>query len=148
MNLKKETTNRSYEEITKEAEPFLKEIIAAFDGENSKRTLAVYGTKDGIIFSFDEEEKINLIRKEDEIKLVLLDTDEYVVLNEEDAAQVKELILDKIDELRQKRSCPMRSLAGLLAIPVVLGKLREEGKDPAKMSMEELMNEIKKFINE
>lgn len=164
MNLKEKFQNlpaeRSYEEITGDAEKYLFGAISAMAGkkpEDIEGDLSLHGTGDGSHFHIvvDGESKV-VVNSDNKghVQITLDETDETVELNEKDAAELNELLISKVkDHAREHmKNCPLKGIMDLIArfyaIPAAIHKLRKEGKDPNKMTPEEIFNYVDQMMEE
>lgn len=153
MNLREKTVARSYEEITADAEKY---ILAAINAINDKadnsldcKSIALGGEEDGshTHILIDRESKVVIDIEGENIKITLDDTGESVILNEKDTQEVKELLLDPLKDLIEKKREEKRhklDITHILALPLVVADLREQGKDP----MDITPRELKRLVDE
>lgn len=157
MNLR-EKVQRSYEEITADAEKY---ILAVIDVLNDKRPtsikcdrISLSGNEDctHTHIIVDGESKLVVDVEDDQIRITLADTNESVVLNEKDAKEVDELFLTKLQTLLEKKKkaeCPASEmLTHILAMPLVINDLKKAGKDPMDITPRELQQLIDDKIAE
>ena len=160
MNLreKAQSTARSYEEITADAEKY---ILAAIDVLNDKRPTSIKcdrislgGNEDGthVHIFVDGESKLVVDVEDDQIRITLDETDESVTLNEKDAKEVRELFFGKLQTLleeKKKSECPARGLLEhILVMPLVLAEIKEAGKDPLDITPRELQQLLDEKVAE
>lgn len=160
MNLreKAQSTTRSYEEITADAEKY---ILVAIDALNDKRPTSIKcdrislgGNEDGthIHIIVDGESKVVMDVEGDKIRITLDESNESVTLNEKDAKEVQELFLDKLQALleeKKKSECPARGLLEhILVMPLVIAEIKEAGKDPLDITPRELQQLIDEKVAE
>lgn len=160
MNLreKAQSTARSYEEITADAEKY---ILAAIDALNDKRPTSIKcdrislgGNEDGthVHIFVDGESKLIVDVENDQIRITLDETGESVTLNEKDAKEVRELFLDKLQTLleeKKKAKCPARGLLkNILVMSLVIDEIEKAGKDPLDITPRELQQLIDEKVAE
>lgn len=160
MNLREKTqsTARSYEEITADAEKY---ILAAIDVLNGKHPTSIKCDKISLGGNEDvththiivnDESKLVVDVEGDKIRITLDETNESVTLNEKDTKEVQELFLDKLQTLieeRKKAKCPARGLfEHILVMPLVIDEIKKAGKNPLDITPRELQQLIDEKVAE
>lgn len=153
MNLKAKNT-RSYEEITNEAEKYIQAAIEALEGKHPTavecESIAAKGNEHEVTIVINGKEEVTLEIEGDKIKLIR--NGESVILNDEDAAQVHELLISKILERVGKKEKAVSIIAKLAALPLVIADLQREGKDLTKLTCKDIDQlveaKIKEVVNE
>lgn len=158
MNLreKAQSTARSYEEITADAEKY---ILAAIDVLNGKHPTSIKcdrislgGNEDCTHIFVDNESKIVVDVEGGKIRITLDETNESVILNEKDTKEVQELFLDKLQTLieeRKKAKCPTLGLfEHILVRSIVIDEIEKAGKNPMDITPRELQQLIDEKIAE
>lgn len=153
MNLKAKNT-RSYEEITNEAEKYIQAAIEALEGKHPTavecESIAAKGNEHEVTIVINGKEEVTLEIEGDKIKLIR--NGESVILNDEDAAQVQELLISKIFERAGKKEKAVSIIAKLAALPLVIADLQREGKDLTKLTCKDIDQlieaKIKEVVNE
>lgn len=160
MNLreKAQSTARSYEEITADAEKY---ILAAIDVLNGKHPTSIkcdkisLGGNEDVTHTHiivDGESKLVIDVEDDKIRITLDETNESVTLNEKDAKEVDELFFTKLRELIAKKKSQKLSrpsmLANILVMPLVIEDLNKAGKNPLDITPRELQQLIDEKVAE